>query len=189
MRRHLIVLVAVVAAIGAGFVLFLRHGMAPGASPVPVGSDPVAASRLASKAVAALEKDPKFRREVTRDSGLRPICVARPFGVNPPSGTGAKAETIYAVIYCKWIPDSAQAAPIDTRQLMALTGPIAVHLGSTTTYEMPSDGEHYESSLKKIFPSSLLGAAQDGGDPPSMEQELDKRISRILPTSPSPSST
>jgi hypothetical protein len=186
MRRHLIVLVAV-AAVGAGLAVFWRHSIAPGVSPVPVGSDSTLASQLGSQVVDALEKDPEFRREVTEEPGFRPICAARPFGVNSPSGKGGEAETIYAWIYCKWIPEKTDA-PIDTHSLMALMAPIAVHLGSNTTYEVPSDGEQYPRSLKKIFPSSLLEAAKHG-NPPAMEPELDKRISQILPTSPSPSST
>jgi len=186
MRRHLIVPVTVVA-IGAGIVLFWRHGATPGVSPVPVGTDSASASRLASQVVTALEKDPNFRREASHDPGLRPVCVARPFGVSSPSGAGGGTETIYAWIFCRWIPNTAAAASMDPRPIGGMSGPIVVHLGPTTTYEIPADGEDYDSNLKKMFPSSLLEVARDGVPDP-MESELDKRISQELPR-PSPSST
>jgi hypothetical protein len=183
MRRHLAVLVAVVAAIGAGLFLLWRHSKAP----VPVGSDSAEAPRLASEVVTALEKDPNFRREVSHDPDLRPVCVARAFGVDSPSGTGEGIETIYAWIFCRWIPATAAAASIDPRPIGGVSGPIVVHLGPTTTYEIPADGEHYDSNLKKMFPSSLLEVARDGVSAP-LDSELDKRISQELPR-PSPSST
>src|SRR4051794_12961354 len=140
MRRHLIVLATVVA-IGASIVLFWRHGATPGVSPVPV--DSALASRLGTRVVTALEKDPNFRREVSDDPDLRPICVARAFGVSSPSVTGGGTETIYAWIFCRWIPDTAAAASNDPRPIGGVSGPIVVHLGPTTTYEIPADGEHY----------------------------------------------
>ena len=146
-----------------------------------VGS-PVAAA-AADRAVRALEADPGFIGEVTQTGGgWRPVCAARPMGIAPDVAAADEVETVYAWIYCKWIPEGGGTAPGQApAALPGLTSAAIVHLGDNLLYELPADGEEHEQSVTEIFPANLRDAALAGSpDESAAIRELDARVAREL---------
>lgn len=146
--------------------------------------------QLAARAVAALERDPTFRTEVTREPGPRPVCVASVFGVAPDwADTVEDVRTIYTWVECLWLrpADVAKgAAGIDINQLAGLVMPIALWLGPPITYQAPADGEEHPDSVRRIFPKSLQAPAFSNPDP-SMRDALWQRVLHAVTPSVSPS--
>ncbi|BBH64503.1 hypothetical protein ACTI_11880 [Actinoplanes sp. OR16] len=128
------------------------------------------AAAVTAEAVRALEADPAFGRETTREAGWSPLCVGRPMGLSP----DADHRTVYAWIHCKWVP--AEGTGTD---LPALASPVAIHLTSPLRYELPADGEDYPESVREIFPPNLRETA-GGGSPEesAMLAELDARVAQ-----------
>lgn len=146
-----------------------------------VGS-PVAAAAT-ERAVRALEADPGFAGEVVQADGRwHPLCAARPMGISPDSADAEDVTTVYAWVYCKWVPEGAgTTSPPDPGGLPALASPVVVHLGDNLLYELPQDGEEYEQSIAEIFPANLRKAAVDGSPEGSTAiRELDARVAREL---------
>lgn len=141
---------------------------------------------LAVRAVDALEHDPTFRTEVTREPGWHPICVATVFGVSPPGAdTVAKADTIFARADCAWLPPPG-TTPGNLDELPGESVPIALRIGPPLTYQVPEDGEGYPDSIRRIFPKELQQAAFAGADP-SARDRLRERLRRGSAPAPSPS--
>ena len=141
---------------------------------------PVAAAAT-ERAVRALEADPGFIGQVTRSAGRRPVCTARPMGISPDGTATERVETVYAWIYCKWIPSGATTPAPDPAALPALTSPIIVHLGDNLLYDLPRDGEERVQSIEEMFPANLRDAAVDGNPEESAAvRELDARVAREL---------
>jgi hypothetical protein len=94
--------------------------------------------QLAARVVEALEHDPTFRTEVTREPGPRPVCVATVFGVAPDwAATSDEAHTIYSWVNCSWLRPAdfaEEPAGLDISQLPGLSMPVALQPGAPVTY-------------------------------------------------------
>lgn len=146
--------------------------------------------QLAARVVEALEHDPTFRTEVTREPGPPPVCVASVFGVAPDWADAVdEVRTIYTWVNCSWLSPADFAkgrAGLDISQLSGLSMPIALQLGPPVTYQAPDDGEGHPDSIRRIFPKPLEAAAFSNPDVPSLTYALQKRILQVM-NSPSPS--
>ncbi|MEU9828421.1 hypothetical protein [Micromonospora chersina] len=147
--------------------------------------------QLAARVVEALEHDPTFRTEVTREPGPHPVCVASVFGVAPEwADTVDDVRTIYTWVDCLWLwPADVAKGPagLGLSQLSGLGMAIALHLGPPVTYQAPEDGEGHADSVRRVFPKSLEAAAFS---PPhrSSRDELRQRVLQVVASStPSPS--
>ncbi|MEV4465790.1 hypothetical protein AB0J51_19470 [Micromonospora echinofusca] len=147
---------------------------------------------LAARVVEALEHDPTFRTEVTREPGTQPVCVASVFGVAPDwAATGDEARTIYSWVKCSWVSPADFAkgpANLDISQLSGLSMPVSLHLGPPVTYQAPADGGEYADSIRRIFPKPLEAAASSH-PVPSLSHALQKRILHVVGSPPSPPSS
>jgi hypothetical protein len=185
-RRWALVLVPLLLA--ASGVLVLRWLSVPDPRKLP---EPFR-EQLASRVVDALEHDPTFRTEVTREPGPWPVCVASVFGVAPDSAdTVDEVRTVYTLVDCKWLSEADVAkgnAGSATDPFPAVSMPIAVRLGPPVTYQTPESGEGvYPDSIRRIFPKPLQAAAFSEHDP-SMRNALDERIMHLMSLpAPSPS--
>ena len=138
---------------------------------------PVAAAAT-DRAVQALEADPGFAGEVTGPGDLRPVCTSRPMGISPDVATAEQVETVYAWIYCKWIPRSGDTAPAN---LAGLVSPVVVYPGDDLLYALPQVGEERRQSILDMFPANL-GSTAVGRSPEESAavRELDARVAREL---------
>ncbi|MEU4687706.1 hypothetical protein [Actinoplanes sp. NPDC023714] len=152
-----------------------------GAALTACGSEPAdavtgspAAAAATEEALRALEADATFGRETTQEPGWRPVCAGRPMGLSP---EGADPRTVYAWIYCKWVPGERTSIT----DLPALAAPVAIHLTSPLRYELPADGEDHSKSLAEIFPANLREAAAGGSPEESAAMaELDAAVARAM---------
>jgi hypothetical protein len=103
-------------------------------------------------------------------------------GISPDSAGVEDVATVYAWVYCKWVPEGADTTPApEPAGLPGLTSPVVVHLGDNLLYELPQDGEEHEQSIAEIFPANLRKVAVDGSPEESTAiRELDARVAREL---------
>ncbi|MFY1595412.1 hypothetical protein [Micromonospora sp. WMMD737] len=148
--------------------------------------------QLAARVVEALEHDPTFRTEVTREPGPRPVCVATVFGVAPDrAATINEVHTIYSWVNCSWLGPADLAkgpAGLDVSRLLGLSMPVALQLGPPVTYQVPADGEEHAASIWRIFPEPLVAAAFSPPGP-SLGHALQERILHVVGSSPAPPSS
>jgi hypothetical protein len=188
MRGWRLLALALLVAAASG-VVAVWHVSSPSGRKLP---GPVR-DQLAARVVAALEHDPTFRTEATREPGPRPVCVASVFGVAPDwADTVEEVRTIYTWVECLWLrPADIAKGPggIDINQLPGLGMPIALRLGPPMTYQAPADGEEYPDSVRRIFPKSLEASAFSNPDP-SVRDVLWQHVLQVVTRSarpPSPS--
>ncbi|RZU76047.1 hypothetical protein EV384_4644 [Micromonospora kangleipakensis] len=186
MRRwRVLALVLLFAAASGVFVVWWMSAPSGRKLPEPLRD------QLAARVVEALEHDPTFRTEVTREPGPRPVCVASVFGVAPGwADTASDVRTIYTWVNCSWLSPADVAkgpAGVDIDQLSGVAMPIALHLGPPVTYQAPEDGEENPDSVRRIFPKSLEAAAFSHPWP-SARDDLRQRVLQVMDSStPSPS--
>lgn len=147
--------------------------------------------QLGARVVTALEHDPTFRTEVTREPGPWPVCVASVFGVAPDwADTVDDVRTIYTWVECLWLRQADVAkgpTGVDLSQLPGLVMPIAVRLGPPLRYQAPEDGEGHPDSIRGIFPKSLEAAAFSHPDPPVRDALRQRVLQAVGSSTPSPS--
>jgi hypothetical protein len=112
---------------------------------------------------------------VPHHTGAPPACAARVFGIDPSTATTvSEVSNVYSWVYCEErLPGGATGDQVSV--------PVAIHLATRPSIELPSDGEAYPASVGKIFPSDLRNIATD---PPAYVEEL---VQQVVTTRPSPS--
>jgi len=76
-------------------------------------------------------------------------CAAHVFGIDPSTATSAQdVKAVYAWVYCEeTLPSHLLGDQIFV--------PVAIHLATPPTIEIPEDGDDFPGSVAKIFPAEL----------------------------------
>ena len=138
---------------------------------------------LTARVVRLLEADPAWRTETTMEPGWQPVCEGDVFGLDPVDARDVgQVRSVYAWVFCKWLPPVEQRADQTARDLPAEVVPIAVRLGRTDRFEVPRDGESsYPADIRRIFPRDVRDVAFDGS--PALgaaNTRLDARVTALL---------
>jgi hypothetical protein len=113
----------------------------------------------------------------------QPVCEGDVFGLDPVDARDvAQVRSVYAWVYCKWLPPAEERAGETGEHLPAEVAPIAVRLGRTDRLEVPRDGENdYPADIRRIFPWDVRDVAFDGD--PAMDAAItrvDARVTALL---------
>jgi hypothetical protein len=102
-------------------------------------------------------------------------CASHVFGVDPSTArSAADVEEVYAWVFCEETLPSGQTGD-------GIEVPVAIHLTTPPSLELPEDGEDYADSVAKIFPASLQGTADSA--PPYVQDLIQQvRAARPSPT-------
>jgi hypothetical protein len=140
---------------------------------------------LTARVVHLLENDPAWATETTMEPGWQPVCEGDVFGLDPIDARDVgQVRSVYAWVFCKWLPPAGQRAGQTAQDLPAESGPVAVQLGRTDRFEVPRDGEStYPADIQRIFPRDVRDVAVDGD--PAMDLDaatarVDARVKALL---------
>ncbi|MCU7728526.1 hypothetical protein ODJ79_32850 [Actinoplanes sp. KI2] len=168
--------VVALVAVGGGAAVW---SATPRHAPVPAALH----DALTARVVRHLEADPAWATESTMEPGYQPVCEGDVFGLDPVDARDVgQVRSVYAWVFCKWLPPAEHRAGRTAQELPAEVVPIAVRLGQPDRFEVPRDGEGvYPADIRRIFPRDVRDVAF-GGFPglDAATTRLDARVTALL---------